>query len=89
MELDRIEAVLGERDKFIKFYDLRTKKFNRTTAVMTGSFELLEPFDDDDKYATVNFNSWSGGQYKLIWQTKIDPMCLGEFFGNNLTLAIY
>lgn len=77
MELGRIEAALGEDDKFMKLYNLRVTKFNRTTPVMTGTFEFLKSIDDDDKYGLVEFNNWNGGRYKMIWSTRMYPLCSG------------
>lgn len=77
--MDRIEPVLGDDDKFLKIHDLRVTKFNRTTPVMTGTFELLENIDDDDKYSMAKFHNWNGGQYKLIWSIRMDPLCTGWY----------
>lgn len=71
---DRTETILGDDDKFMKFYDYRVRKFNHSTSVISGTYEQLLP-TDDTLYGIVSFMSWTGGQYKKIWDTRVEPFC--------------
>lgn len=73
---DRTETTLGDDDKFLKYYDFRVRKYNHSASVLSGTFAQLIPIDDS-LYGIVSFMSWTGGQYKKIWDTRVDPLCTG------------
>lgn len=52
------------------------KKINHTSTAICGTLEQLVPFDDT-LYLVLSFLSWSGGQYKKIWDSTVNPLCSG------------
>jgi ferric iron reductase protein FhuF len=47
--VERIEFPMGDKSPLMRNVDLRVKKFNRTTVVLDGSIEFLQPITNEMK----------------------------------------
>lgn len=54
--------------------NLRVTNYNRTVKVLTGSFDILKPIDDNMS-AILQFYIESGNEYKRIYKIDIEKIC--------------
>jgi hypothetical protein len=65
---------MEEDENMLLFKDLRIKKFNRTTYVLNGAYELRKPIHDEMTYLFEGFNL-QGGQYKKMFENIQKKPC--------------
>ncbi|CAO1349063.1 unnamed protein product [Diamesa tonsa] len=69
--IEKIETLLGDDDKIVTFDGLRVKKYNRTSYVLNGKYQLKMDMGDDIIMLVEGFN-FQGGQYKKMGEKLID-----------------
>ncbi|XP_053698483.1 uncharacterized protein LOC128745433 [Sabethes cyaneus] len=78
---ERIEQINGT--DIANFQQIRVRKYNRTLAVLDGTFDLLKPLDDKyEMSAKMAYSSLGNNQFNQ-YPMKLAPQRLCEFFGTT------
>lgn len=67
--------VLVNKENLIKNFIIRPTKFNRTTKIVSGSFEIVRPFDDSYSLEW-KLSTMSANEYKVdLEPQRIEKLC--------------